>query len=152
MADPQALTNIKQAIRDNLDALVTAGSLGAVIEDDFKENLLTMNYPDFPCAVLTTPSTESYYDTSHENRRVHTFDIIIVEKGENVSATNSIEATMEAIFDQFDSDPTLIGGGQTGNVLTVEPAASRAIPINGPDKTYIVFVLTLKVTLITSYR
>lgn len=152
MADAQGLRKIKAAIRYNLDQLKDAGTLGGIIEDDFKNSLLTLEYPGYPCAVLTVPATDSFYDTSHENRRVHTFDILIVQKGENVSDNRSLEDLMDAIFNQFDSDPTLIGNGDTGNALTVEPAASRAVPISSSDKTFIVFVLTLKVTLISQYR
>jgi hypothetical protein len=133
--------DIKNQIKTILDALVTGTVLGSVLMDDFKDDVLNRDIPAFPCAILTSPSIESSSaETNQDNLRTHTFEILIVQKGENVTGSNDMEDLMEALINAFDNDPTLSGKANGG----VEPAVSPTVSISSGDRTYILFVITLK--------
>ena len=136
---PSITSTIKNAIKAKLDAL-TPGTLKTVIVDDFNTNPVLENIPQFPAALLNSPSTESERDTNRENLRTHIFEVLIIQKGENVTSANDIEELRETILDAFDNDGTL-GGAANGSV---EPASSSPQSITSGDKTYIVFTVTLK--------
>jgi hypothetical protein len=133
--------NIKNQIKTILDALVTGTVLGSVLMDDFKDDVLNRDIPAFPCAILTSPSIESSSaETNQDNLRTHTFEILIVQKGENITGSNDMEDLMEALINAFDNDPTLSGKANGG----VEPAVSPTMSISSGDRTYVLFVITLK--------
>jgi hypothetical protein len=134
------ITDIKNQIKAKLDALVTSGVLGSVIMDDFKTDPTSIDIPKYPCAILSTPACGSQPETNRENMRDYTFDIPIIEKGENVTGATQIEELIEAIQDAFDNDPTLGGKADGG----IEPAISNPDSINTGDKSIIMFVVTLK--------
>jgi hypothetical protein len=130
---------IKNAIKAKLDAL-TPAILKTVIIDDFHVNPVIENIPLFPAAIMNSPATESVRDTNRENLRTHIFEIIVIQKGENITSVNDIEELREAILDAFDNDGTL-GGTANGSV---DPSTSSPQSITLGDKTYIVFAITLK--------
>jgi hypothetical protein len=111
-----------------------------VIADDFNTNPNLENIPHFPAALLNSPSTQSERDTNRENLRTHLFEILVIQKGENITSPNDIEELREIILDTFDNDGTL-GGAANGSV---DPASSNPQSITSGDKTYIVFTVTLK--------
>jgi hypothetical protein len=134
-------SEIKTKIKTLLDALVTAGTLGEVVEDDFREsNLFDRDLSAFPAAILTSPSISGDYLTSNENMRTYTFEIVVLQKGENIASASEIEDLAEALMDKFDNDPTL-GGKADG---AVEPSATNPAPVTVRGKTLIVFSITLK--------
>jgi glutamine amidotransferase PdxT len=145
------ISNIKKAVKEDLDALVTAGVLGAVIEDNAKLNLLTYDYPDFPAAILTDPEQEADYHSSHENQRTYNFDILIIAKGENTTLDQLIKLK-EDISNQFDTDPSMNGEGASGYPTWAAPVVSKSTTIESGDKCYIVFLVTIKARVIVDWR
>lgn len=138
---PNLVTTIKNAIKSKLDALVVQEILEEVQEDDFKISpVYNRDIAQYPAAVLTCPSIEADTLTNRDNLRTHVFDIVVIEKGENVESVTQVEDLMENILNAFDNDPTL-GGAANGGV---EPAISTPAPIVSKDKSLIVFVVTIK--------
>lgn len=136
-----AVGDIKAAIKTHLDALKTAGTLGTVLVDDFKSSFegLYKNIATYPGAILGSPSTEADYETNRDNLRTYSFDILIVQKGENVSSSGAIEDLMEAIMNEFDNDYTL-----GGKAVAAVAAAAAPEPIVTPDGSFILFTVTLR--------
>ncbi len=133
--------DIKNQIYATFSSLVTSGDLGAVLMDDFKDDMLSRDIPAFPCAIITSPAIESSSaETNVDNLRTHTFEIMVVEKGENITDPTDIEDLMELIVNAFDNDPTLGGKANAG----LDPAVSPTVSITSGDKAYILFVITLK--------
>lgn len=135
-----ALADIKTQIKTHLDALKTAGTLAEVQEDDFKVGLLERDIEAYPCAILTTPAIESGAETNRDNTRIYTFEIVIVEKQENVNSATDIEDLAEAILNKFDNDPTLSGKSDAG----LEPAASTPQAAIARGKGVIFFSVILR--------
>lgn len=142
-----AIENVWNAIFALLQELQDEQVLGAVIEDDFKTGIFDRNIAAYPCAILTTPTIESTVDDSGTYNRTASFDVLIVQKGENVSSPKSIAVIQEQILDKFDNDPTLREKANGGLASFVRPAASPSFSVNSGDKTFIVFVVTLKCEL-----
>ncbi len=134
------IQDIKNKIKAKLDAMVTAGTLGEVQMDDFKVGIFDREFAKFPAAVLTSPSVvgEVYMNTM--NQREHTFNIVIIEKTENITSATDIENLMENIMNAFDNDPLLEGKSDSGML----PAVSSPEPVVSGSKSYIAFVITMK--------
>lgn len=137
------IANIKTAIKTRLDALKTANTLGTVIVDDFKTNPaggLYKNIATYPAAVLGLPSITAEYETNRDNMRTHSFEIMVIQKGENVSqsSTTSIEDLMEAVLNAFDNDYTL-GGTCDGATL----AAGSPEQVVTEDGSFIIFSVVI---------
>lgn len=145
---------ISQAVAANLQSLVDADVLKSYTVDEGALNILTMNIPKDPCAVLLPPAIESgVFDTSNENQMIMRFDIPILRYGTQSTDQYSTADLMGKILDQFNSDPTLKGGGATGTVVDqYQPATVEHFTVNNVDKTLIVFVLTLKYYVIAAWR
>lgn len=137
------ISTLKAAIKGNLDTLKQAGTLGTVVVDDFKTDPLGIdkNIGEYPAAILGPASVESAYETNRDNLRTHTFEILVIEKGENVSRDGVIEDLMQSILDIFDNDPTL-GGLAVG---AVEPATSSPTMVPTEDGSFIIFSVSLRV-------
>lgn len=134
------IATIKAQIKANLDALVPA-TLGEVQEDDFKTSIFDRDFGNFPVAILTTPEVAADYLTNRENMRIYHFNIVVIQKQENVSGVADIETLIEALLNKFDNDPTL-GGAANGGV---EPSSSAPEAIVSRAKTYIAFVISIKI-------
>lgn len=136
---PANVTNVKNAISTALGTLVSGGTLGAKIVDDLKNGIFDLNFPAYPCAVLTPPSTESKVYTNAQVYRTYVFNIVIVMKGENITTTTAAEELSETILDAFDHDPTLGGVCQEleATASPVEAATSRS-------GSYLAFAVTLR--------
>lgn len=135
------VTDIKNKIKTFLDELVTAGTLGEVQMDDFKISpVWERDFAKYPAAILTMPAIEGGYFTNRQNERVHTFEIVIVSKGENIASATDIETLAEAILDKFDNQPTLAGKADGG----VEPSTTPAEPITSRGKSLIIFSVIIK--------
>ncbi len=133
-------TNIITTITGHLASLKTANVLKAYLVQDFRENLLENDLPAYPCAILMPPAVDSVEESRQTNLRTYTFDIVVVQKKENLSGTNAIGELIEAIIDEFDNDPTL-GGTATGGV---PPGSSVPDEVTSADGTFIVFAVTLR--------
>jgi len=134
------LATIKAAIKTNLDALKTAGTLGEVISDDFTFDPIQRDVGAYPVALINTPSIASEAYTNRDNIRTYTFDVVVIQKAENVSSATEIETLIEAILDSFDNDPTL-GGAADG---AIEPTASAPAASTTADQTYIWFTVQVR--------
>lgn len=133
------VTDIKNQIKARLDALKTAGTLGEVIQDDFKLGIFDRDFAAFPAAVLSTPAIEGEYFTDAENTRIHTFEIVVIEKGENITTATQIEELAEKILDEFDKNDTL-----AGTAIQVEPASTPAEAVVSRGKSYVAFSVIIK--------
>lgn len=133
--------NIKNYIKTKLQTLIPA-TLGTVVSDDFKTDFLgrESNINTFPLAILTPAMIDSEATDSNDNRRTYTFDILIVQKGENIQSSTDIEAVRETVMNLFDADLTF-GGKADGGVL---PSSSQIGPFSHADQSWVGFVLTLK--------
>lgn len=134
-----SLVTIKTKIKSDLDALVPA-TLGEVQVDDLKTSIFDRDFGKFPAAILTTPAVASDYLTNRENFRTYAFEIVVVEKAENITSASQIETLIEAILNKFDNDPTLAGSADGA----VEPSASTPEAIVSRGKTYITFSILIK--------
>lgn len=134
------VVDIKNRINTLLGELVTATTLGSVHTDDFNRSFLNRNIVAWPAAILTSPAIESIAGTNRDNERTHIFNIIILQKGENVASATDIETLQEAIMDKFDNDVTLNGAANGG----MQPSTTPAEPITLDDKTYITFTIALR--------
>ena len=134
------IVDIKNRIKTLLDELVTAGTLGEVQMDDFKQGIFDRDYSAFPAAVLTTPSIQGNYFTNRQNARTHTFDIVILNKADNIESATQIETLIETILDKFDNDPTLNGKADAGS----EPSSSSPEAVVSRTGTFIVFAISIK--------
>jgi hypothetical protein len=114
-------STIKNAIKANLDELVTAEVLAGATITDLKRDPLSATIPNYPHAFLMPPSIESEVEDNRTNIRTYTYDIMVIWKAENVTDATTIEAALETILDKFDNDPTL-GGTALAGVLPVSSA------------------------------
>lgn len=112
---------IKQAIKSNLDDLVSAGVIAGASISDFKANPLVVEVPTFPHAFVMPPSIESESEDNRTNVRTYSYDIMVLWNAENVTNSTIIEETIEDILTKFDNDPTL-GGTAMAGVLPVSSA------------------------------
>lgn len=135
-----SLTKIKNAIRTNLDELVTDGDLALVIEDDFKLAPQERNLHSFPAAILGAPSIESEALTNRDNLRTYVFEILIAMSGDDINASDDVETLAQTLLDKFDNDPTLSGAADGA----VEPATSVPEPRNTKDRRLVVFTLSVR--------
>ncbi len=134
------IVNIKTKIKAHLEALRVAGTILSWQALNYQQEILNLNISKFPAAVLL-PCTESgVEETNRDNLRTYTYDIVILQKGENVRTDTDIETLCEAILDRFDNDPTL-GGAANGGV---PPTSSETVVIGSGDQTYVVFSVTVK--------
>lgn len=134
-------SDIKHRIKSDLDALVTAHTLGSVIVDDFKVSpVFDRDIATYPCAIVTGPSIEGSAFTNHDNIRTHTFAVVVIAKMEDITADDTVEILVEAILDKFDNDATLGGYANAG----LEPASTTPEPIMIRTSSYIYFTVVLK--------
>lgn len=134
------LSDIKDQIKVNLDALVVSGDLGEVIVDDFTPNIEEKDIGAYPAALLATPSVDAEFLTNRDNERTYIFEVLIVSKGEDITTANDIELLIDVLLNKFDEDPTL-----GGTAITIEPATTSPIPITTEDRSFIIFTLNLRV-------
>jgi hypothetical protein len=114
-------STIKNAIKADLDALVTSEVLAGATISDLKRNPLAADIPSFPHAFLMPPSIESEAEDNRTNIRTYSYDIMILWNAENIEDATTVETTIEAVLDTFDNDPTL-GGTALAGVLPVSSA------------------------------
>lgn len=116
-----SIATIKQAIKTNLDALVTDGVLAGATITDIRYDPLSAETPNFPHAYLMPPAVESEALDNRSNLRTYTFGVMVLYQAEDIASTTELETSIEAILSKFDNDPTL-GGTALGGVLPVSSA------------------------------
>ncbi len=134
------VTDIKTEVKIALDALVSGGVIKEVQHDDFRVGIFDRDYAKFPVAILTTPSIEGEYLTNRQNTRVHTFEIIILMRGEDVGSPADVENLMETILDKFDNNLTLTAKADGG----VEPSITSPEVVIARSKSFITFSVIVK--------
>ena len=130
---------IKAQIKTYLDALKTAGTLGEVIEDDFKRAIQDRDFANFPVAILQTASIDCTIESTQSDLRDYGFEIIVLSLGDNTSSVTAIEDLQEAMLDKFAQSPTL-----NGTCEKSIPASSALAPFTNRGRNYIVFKFTLQ--------
>jgi hypothetical protein len=132
-------TTVKNAIKANLDALVTAGTLGAAETSDLKKDPLA-EIPGYPYAALMPPSIESMTNDNRSNLRAYVYEIMIIWKAENITDATTVENDLEAVLKKFDNDPTLDGTALGG----VQPVSLSPQPIQHAGRDLIMAVVQIK--------
>lgn len=135
-----SILQIKQAIKTNLDALVTDGDLAGATITDIKKSPLAADIPNFPHAYLMPPAVSSSVIDNRSNMRTYTFSVLIVQNAENLATTADIENLVEAVMDKFDNDPTLQGTARGGML----PVSSAPEPFQHNGKDLITFVVVIE--------
>lgn len=116
-----SISTIKQGIKTNLDALVTADVIAGCESVEFKQDPLSENAGIYPYAYLMPPATESEALDNRTVIRTHAFTILFLFQAEDIDSAAELESDIESILSQFDNDPTL-GGTALGGVLPVSSA------------------------------
>lgn len=133
-------TAIKQAIKTNLDALVTSEVLAGASISDIRKDPLAADIATHPHAFLMPPSIESEVLDNRSVVRTYTFDIMILWNAQNITDATTVEQNLEAILDKFDNDPTLNGTAMAG----VLPVSSAPQPIQHTSKEFIMAVVQIQ--------
>ena len=131
-------TTIKSAIKTILDALKTAGTLKEVAYDDFRHPVQFRDTASFPAAIIGPAAIISASETQSDNLRTYDYQIVIVDKTENIASATQLEDLREAVLNAFDNAPTLSGAANGG----LEPSLSQPQPDDGNN--YIIFIVNLK--------
>lgn len=137
------IQSIKTEIQTILNELITSGDLGGVIVSDFRKDITDYDIASYPTAILTTPAIRSETLTNRDNLRTLEFNIVIIDKGENISSTTQIETLIETILNKFDNNPTLNGLADGG----VVPSTSEPEVATIGDKSYIAFMVILQIKI-----
>lgn len=140
------IQDIKNAIKTNLDTLVTSQVLGGATITDIKKNPLDADIPSYPHAYVMPPAIESEVLDNRTITRTYTFDIMVLFNAENITGTTELEEDIEAILNKFDNDPTL-GGTAMGGVL---PVSSSPAPYQHNGKDLIMVIIQVQAKAHTS--
>lgn len=144
MAGPSNL--IKAQIKANLDALVTAGTLGFIVEKDINVNVLDDDMPGFPCAILGTSDMQSIWEYQQANKRTYTFDVLIVQLVDNLTSMGYMEDLRDAIALQFDNAVTLAGVAPLGVAAVISPKMTYS----SKGRNFVLFNVTIKATTLAA--
>lgn len=133
-------TELTLKIKDVLDELQRAGTLGEVLVREVDESIFDLDLGKFPVAVLPPPYIFSEIETNVDNVRTYNFEILVILKAEDLSPENPITEIMETLIDTFDNLPSLNGVAEGG----LEPATSPTSSVTSRGKHYTVFRVILK--------
>jgi len=139
-------TTLKSAIKTLLDELKTGESpiLGDVQVDDLRESLFDRDVVAYPAAIICDPSVEAQTFTNSQDERTYNIPVIVYQKRENITSTNTIGKIREAIMNKIANDPTL-GGAADG---AVEPSSSIPEPASAKGKSIIYFTVLIKAKVV----
>lgn len=135
-----SIKTIKEAIKTNLDELVTATTLAGATITDLKKDPLEVQLKNYPHAFLMPPSLESDALDNRSNVRAYVFDIMVLYKVANLASTTALEESIEAIINKFDNDPTLSGTALGG----IQPVSSAPQPFQHKNQEMIMVVFQIK--------
>src|SRR5258706_16036344 len=93
--------DIKLAIRDKLQQLADAGNLTEVIVLNKPVSIFNINANSFPVAVLANNSFNGVRATNRDNEVTHSFEILVIEKSENIDSDTYLEDLSEVIRKKF---------------------------------------------------
>src|ERR1700722_7154471 len=137
--------NLKNAIVNDLQSLVSSGVLGSYVVDNYsKLNLADYNFPRFPSAVVSAVNVPSsdYEDTAN-NLREYQWLLLVVTTADNLPGNDPtyMEYLIDSVLNKFDQDVTLQGmaGGGAGAATLAPPG-----PVVATDVTYAGFYIMIK--------
>ena len=131
-------TSIKNTIVTHLKNLVDAQTIGNFYEADLSKDVLEGSYSNFPVALLGMSDVKTDYLDNRDNLNTYKFQIIVMQKVDNVKSPTDIEDLKDLIMTEFANDPTFgLGNGW------VDPPVSPLAPVSTPDKSYIVFLIEI---------
>jgi hypothetical protein len=136
---------IKQAIVNDLQALVQAGVLNSYIVDDgSKINIADYTFSGFPAAVVSgvnVPSSD--YEDTATNLREYEWLILVVTTPENMPKNNPtyLEFLVDSVLGELDGDVTLQGSANGGVAATTLAPPG---PVNSSTLTYSGFYVIIK--------
>lgn len=114
--------------------------LGEIQSDDFVTDFFSRDVAKFPVAIVTPSAIESEAADNRNNLRTYTYEILIVQQGENIMSSGDVENLRQAIMDLFDNDPTLSGLSNGG----VDPTSSPIGTFTHADKSYVGFSIRVR--------
>lgn len=132
--------DIKLKIRDLLQELVDDNIISDVLVLNKPTAIFSLNIDKFPVAVLANNSFSGERLTNRDNEVTHTFEILVIEKTENIDTDTYLEDLSEEIRKKFADNETLGGLSHA-----IEPAISQFGPISETDYTMTVMLITLKI-------
>jgi hypothetical protein len=135
-----SINTIKNAIKSNLDELVTDTVLGGATITSIKKSPLSSDVATYPHAFLMPPAVESEVLDNRTNVRTYSFDIMVLFQAEDISDTADLEVKIESMLSKFDNDPTL-GGTALAGVL---PVSSSPEPFNHNGRDLVMVVLQIQ--------
>lgn len=137
------LGDIKNKIKDKLDELVDAEVIREVVVLNPNDSTFNVNARSFPVAILSSPSSTSSRITNRDNERIHSFEIVVLVKRENVTINTYFEDLIESILDKFDNNETL-----GGLCIAIEPSYSEPQPVPSGDKSISGLAVTLDIRML----
>lgn len=141
--------NIKQAIVNDLQALVQAGVLNSyVVDNGSKLNIADYNFAGFPAAVVSAVNVPSSdYEDTATNLREYEWLLLVVTTPDNMPTNNPtyLEYLVDSVLGQFDGDVTLQGYANGGLAATTLAPPG---PVNSSTLTYSGFYIIIKAKVI----
>lgn len=138
---PVIETTIKNAIQTKLNSLVPATLKEVQVDDFLTSNLFDREIGAFPAAILTPPAIDrAEVYTNKDNLDEYTFEIVVIDKAENVSSGVYLEDLRAATRKPFDDDPTLAGASDG----SVEPSISPVTRAEDRSRSFVVFSIIIK--------
>ncbi len=132
---------IKAQIKTDLDALVTAGTLGSADSIDLSKDALDEKYAAYPVGIVGLPNLKSSEMADNkDNLRTYQFELLFIDKIENISSSTYVETLLDAILNKFDTDYTLAGNA----VAAVMPVKTSQVLKSAPDKGLIYFLVIIE--------
>lgn len=119
-----AYVAIRAAIKTQLDALVTAGTLGYVFNGEQPQQ--SVNIPNWPCAELVRVQTQPDNFTNREDMQTYVFVVNIYQQIEETNL-GDVEVAMDSVVDavmQKFLDNVHLGGVIEGRLQPIENQVS----------------------------
>jgi hypothetical protein len=136
---------MKQAIVNDLQALVQAGVLNSyIIDDGSKQNIADYTFAGYPAAVVSAANVPSSdYEDTVTNLRVYEWLLLVVTTPDNLPKNDPtyLEFLIDSVLDAIDGDVTLQGYANGGvEAATLAPPG----PVNSSSLTYSGFYVIIK--------
>jgi hypothetical protein len=136
--------NIKTQIVVQLQALKTAGDINSIAMLDNNANPFKVEASNgYPLAIVAMPKITGDYEDQANDLMVYDFSVMfIVSPEEMADQSTGVEVLIDHVLAQFNQLSSLtLGGAAQAGVLTV---GLEGGPVATGDKTYLVFVATLR--------
>jgi hypothetical protein len=141
------ISNVRAKIKAKLDALVTAGTIGAVLNGE--QNPQFVEISAYPCVEIVRMGTEPEYFTNREDIQSYVFHLRVYQQmpGDDWDTVEiGLDDTIDAIIQAFLDDASLTG---TINAR-IEPMQNTPSVISWNGKMHRREVIVLKCRVITA--